>query len=329
MVSRIDYSQKKQILAISLGNGFEAYDFVLYGMLSQTFSVVFFPDNMDADIRVILSFILFLSAYIARPFGALLWGVIGDKFGRKVVLTYTISLMSVSAIGMILIPGYAVIGAAAPVIVIILRIIQGIAFSGEFPTVMVSLYESAPNNRRGFFCSFTEITGTFGHFIGIILCVFLIFYMDKNMFMTYGWKIPFGFSLIFIFVVYYIRTHFIETLNLSSENKVRIPIISNFRDNIWSSLKITLFVSTNSFLLFSFLFYTNRLISNYHAQPVDDYIFSWIVQLCCVGLLVTFLVIIGSIVDRIGIMKVSFIGHILILIFYYPIFYYLIGPVLR
>lgn len=320
----IEKSSFKKSLPVLFGNGFEAYDFVLYGMLASTFSGVFFPKTLDKNVSLTLSFLLFFCAYLTRPLGAIIWGYIGDKYGRKKVLTSTVMIMAIAAIGMIFIPTYEQIGVISPLILILLRIAQGIAFSGEFPTTMISLYEISPVQKKGFFCSLTETIGTTAILLGNSICLVLLLMLTKEEFDSFGWRIPFVFSILFIFIVYYIRKHFQETLELDISKKIKIPIFVDFKNNIKSIFKISLFISTNSFLLFSFLFYTNFVIQNLNKGSNEQYILPWIVQFLCVGFLVILYPIFGFLSDKIGIKKISNIGHMSILIFYFPVYYFLI-----
>ena len=311
----------KKSLPVLLGSAMEAYDFVLYGMLAATFSKIFFPQNLEAKVSLSLSFLLFFCAYLTRPLGGILWGYIGDKYGRKKVLTSTVVIMSLSAIGMILVPTYSQIGLASTMIVILLRSIQGIALSGEFSTTMVCLYELSDNKNKGLFCSLTETTVTIGHLIGVIICLILVAVLTQEEFESFGWRIPFIFSIFFIFLVYYIRRNFQETLSFKGQIS-NIPIALNIRKNLGEVLKIILFVSTNSFLLFSFLFYTNITVQKINVG--NNHVTPWIIQLLCVFLLVIFYPLFGFAIDKIGIRRLSNLGHILIFIFYFPIYYFFI-----
>lgn len=315
----------RKALPVFCGNVFETYDFVLYGMLAPTFSIVFFPSTLDPKIALVLSFLLFFCAYLTRPIGGVLWGYIGDIYGRKIVLKATVIIMGISAIGVVCLPAYNQIGMISPIILIILRIMQGLAFAGEFPTVMVSLYELSPPHKKGFLCSFTETISLMGNLTGIIVCIILLSLLSKEQFDSFGWRIPFCLSFGFIFIVYYIRNNFTETLKTSRNKEYKkFLLLSNFKINILSIFKITVFLSTNSFLLFSFLFYTNQVMDYARSSMHDNTLFPWIIQFLCVSLLVLIYPVMGYFSDKIGIKCLSKIGHFVLVLCYYPIFYCLL-----
>ncbi|WP_224742266.1 MFS transporter [Cysteiniphilum sp. SYW-8] len=306
-------------MAVSLGNIFETYDFVLYGMLAPTFSVIFFPEYLNTSTKLILSYLLFFCAYLTRPIGGIVWGYIGDKYGRKRVLTSTVIIMLIAATSISILPAYEKIGLFAPIILIVIRVMQGIAFAGEFPTVMVSLYELSSKKNKGFLCSFTETISLMGNMLGTTVCIVLLIILDSSQFNSFGWRIPFFLSILFIFVVYYIRMNFIETLIVKVSDD-RVPLLINFRENLYSILKIIFFLSTNSFLLFSFVYYSGQTVGNHSYDGLYGVIFPWLIEFVCVLLLVLLYPYFGMLSDRIGIKNLSLIGHILILVFYYPIY---------
>lgn len=244
-----------KVLPLILGNALEIYDFTLYGLLSVYFSKVFFPESEHA---LFFSFVLFSLAYVTRPVGSILWGHIADKYGRKPVLMSTLALMAIPAIGMAFVPSYATIGIAASIIVMFLRFIQGIAFGGEFPTIIVTLYELAPENRKGFYGSFADGGGNIGYLIGLLLVAFLNASLSPETMTYYGWRFLFGLSIIFIFVLGYIRYKLTETLKINKKPKT--PLLITIKKDYLNIVKIILYMSAPSVLFFNFVFHNHLIL---------------------------------------------------------------------
>ena len=278
----------KKILPVLLGESLEAYDFFLYGLLSVYFSKIFFPPSNNA---LTFAFLLFSVAYLARPIGAIFWGHIADKYGRKNVLVGTVSFMALPAVGMAVMPSYESIGISACFLVVTLRFLQGIAFGGETPTVITTLYEIAPANKKGFYGSFYNPGLLLGYLVGIILIIVLTSVLgDKNM-QTFGWRLMFAFSLIFIAVLSYIRVKLTETS--ITEYKSRLPILTTLKYDLTNILKIFLYFSCCTVMFWNLLFHNYLII-----WATDFGVQALVLQACVVAFVILIMPCVGYFSDK-------------------------------
>lgn len=300
----------RRLFPVLLGNILEAYDFLLYGLLAVYFSKIFFPESNNS---LFFSFLLFSIAYIARPLGSILWGHIADKYGRKPVLMGTLSLMAVPAVGMAIMPSYESIGITASIIVILLRLMQGVAFGGESATVMVSIYEIAPKDKRGFFTSFIHPSCFFGYFIGITLVILLTSLLGQKNFAIFGWRIMFGLSLIFIGVLSYMRLKLIETSTVATQSTLPVSIV--LKHDLQAIIKIFLYLSGSAILLYNLLFHNYLIIwaKDFGTQ-------SLILQASVVAFIVILMPCIGFLSDKINKIRLLKITYIIVF-FLAPLLY--------
>lgn len=289
--------QFKKVLPVLLGNTLEAYDFCLYGLLVLYFSKVFFPQS---EFSVTLAFLLFSVAYLARPIGSVVWGHIADKYGRKPVMISTLTLMIIPAIGMAIVPSYDSIGTAASVIVISLRFLQGLAFGGEFPTILVTLYELAPSNKKGIYGSFAPSFFILGYLIAMMFILILTNLLSEYQMLNWGWRIPLVVSVVFIFVISYIRFNLIETI--PNKVKSKSPVIEAFRYNSRSIIKISLYMLCEACLFYNVMFYNHTVLKTREIFT-DAQVF--MLQITCGLIIVILLPIIGYFSDIFGRQKLS------------------------
>src|ERR1700760_4587802 len=182
--------EKKIILASSLGTVFEWYDFYLYGSLAVIIGAKFFG-QFDETTRNIFALLAFAAGFLVRPFGALVFGRIGDLVGRKYTFLVTMTIMGLSTFLVGLLPGYATLGILAPVILIILRMLQGLALGGEYGGAATYVAENAPDDRRGFYTSWIQTTATLGLFLSLIVILIVQGSLSKETYAAWGWRIPF------------------------------------------------------------------------------------------------------------------------------------------
>ena len=264
------------------------------------FQKYFFPQSNNS---LTFAFLLFSIAYLARPIGACFWGHIADKYGRKTALIGTLSLMAIPAIGMAIMPSYESIGIAACFLVLVLRLLQGIAFGGESPTVIVTLYEMAPKNKKGLYGSFYNPGLLVGYLVGIVLMIVLNYvFGDKNM-QTFGWRFMFGLSLIFIVVLSYIRLKLIETS--ATIHQSSLPILTTIKYDLPAILKVFLYVSCATVMFWNLLFH------NYLIIWADDFgSQSLILQAFIVLFVILSIPCIGYLSDKVNkltLLKINFI----------------------
>ncbi len=196
--------EKKVIFASSLGTVFEWYDFYLYGSLAAFIGATFFSSYPEAT-RNIFALLAFAAGFLVRPFGALVFGRIGDLVGRKYTFLVTIMIMGLSTFLVGLLPGSASWGIAAPVILIALRMLQGLALGGEYGGAATYVAEHAPDDRRGYYTSWIQTTATLGLFLSLIVILVIQGVMTKEDFAAWGWRIPFLLSFVLLGISVWIR----------------------------------------------------------------------------------------------------------------------------
>ena len=184
-------AEKKVIFASSLGTVFEWYDFYLYGALATIIGAQFFSSEFSQNTRNIFALLAFAAGFLVRPFGALVFGRVGDIVGRKYTFLVTIMIMGLSTFLVGLLPSYAKIGVAAPVILISLRLLQGLALGGEYGGAATYVAEHAPNGRRGFYTSWIQTTATLGLFLSLLVILFTRTFTGEPSFADWGWRVPF------------------------------------------------------------------------------------------------------------------------------------------
>jgi len=203
-------SDAKVILASSLGTVFEWYDFYLYGLLATIISAQFFS-GVNETTAFILALAAFAAGFAVRPFGALVFGRVGDIVGRKNTFLVTMGIMGLSTFAVGLLPSYAGIGVAAPLILVALRLLQGLALGGEYGGAATYVAEHAPEGKRGFYTSFIQTTATLGLFAALLVVIGLRTWMGEEAFSSWGWRLPFLLSAILLGVSLWIRLQLEES----------------------------------------------------------------------------------------------------------------------
>src|SRR5215813_11184916 len=194
--------EKRVIFASSLGTVFEWYDFYLYAILAPFFAAVFFPPG-NATAALLSAFATYAAGFLVRPFGALVFGRIGDLVGRKYTFLVTIVVMGASTFAVGLLPTFAAVGWAAPVLMVTLRLCQGLALGGEYGGAATYVAEHSRPEERGYTTSFIQTTATLGFFLALVVIGLCRVYQDTKVFSEWGWRIPFWMSLILlVFSVY-------------------------------------------------------------------------------------------------------------------------------
>src|SRR5205809_4355916 len=191
--------EKKVIFASSLGTVFEWYDFYLYAVLAPFFAAVFFPSG-NATAALLSAFATYAAGFLVRPFGALVFGRIGDLVGRKYTFLVTILVMGFSTFAVAFLPGYKTLGIAAPIILISLRLLQGLALGGEYGGAATYVAEHAPHGKRGAYTSWIQTTATLGLFLSLLVILGTRTWIGEEAFADWGWRVPFIVSILLLAV---------------------------------------------------------------------------------------------------------------------------------
>src|SRR5215469_5712060 len=191
--------------ASSVGTLIEWYDFYLYGVLALFFSKHFFAPSLDPTVAFILSLLVFWTGFAVRPFGAILFGHLGDLIGRKFTFMLTLVLMGLATFLVGCLPTYETIGTLAPVLLVTCRVVQGLALGGEYGGAATYIAEHAPDGRRGFFTSWIQTTATFGIVLALLVILAFRVGMGDQAFQSYGWRYPFLLSAVLVILSGYIR----------------------------------------------------------------------------------------------------------------------------
>lgn len=224
---------RKVIAASSLGTMIEWYDFYIFGMLAKTISTQFFPEG-NTTAALLSTLAIFAAGFIVRPFGALVFGRLGDLIGRKHTFLLTLILMGFSTFLIVCIPGYKSIGIAAPLLVLLLRLVQGLALGGEYGGAATYVAEHAPKEKRGLYTSWIQTTATLGLFIALGVILLVKSKMSDAAFTAEwgGWRYPFWFSILLVGISIYIRMKMKESpifSKLKSEGKTSVnPLKESF-----------------------------------------------------------------------------------------------------
>src|SRR5947209_17392189 len=193
------------ISASSVGTLIEWYDFYLYGVLALFFSKHFFSPDLNPTVAFIASLFVFWTGFLVRPFGAILFGHLGDLIGRKFTFMLTLVLMGTATFVVGLLPGYDVIGALAPILLVSMRVLQGLALGGEYGGAATYVAEHAPDGRRGFYTSWIQTTATMGIVLALLVVMICRLSFRDQTFGDWGWRIPFLLSAILVLLAGYIR----------------------------------------------------------------------------------------------------------------------------
>ncbi len=223
--------EKKVIFASSLGTVFEWYDFYLYGALAAIIAKQFFA-NLDPTAAFIAALLAFAAGFLVRPFGALVFGRLGDMIGRKYTFLVTIMIMGLSTFLVGLLPGYGSIGIAAPVILVGLRLLQGLALGGEYGGAATYVAEHAPHGKRGAYTSWIQTTATLGLFLSLIVIIGVKQIVGDAAFNDWGWRVPFWMSFFLLIISVWIRLSLNETpafKKMKEEGKTsKAPLTESF-----------------------------------------------------------------------------------------------------
>ena len=315
--------EKKVIFASSLGTVFEWYDFYLYGSLAAIIAKQFFS-GLDPQAAFIFALLAFAAGFIVRPFGALVFGRLGDMIGRKYTFLVTILLMGASTFIVGILPAYATIGVAAPIILIALRMLQGLALGGEYGGAATYVAEHAPHGRRGAYTAWIQTTATLGLFLSLIVILGTRTIIGEAAFADWGWRVPFILSIVMLGISVYIRLQMNESpafQKMKSEGKTsKSPLSESFGQ--WKNLKIVLLalfglVAGQAVVWYSGQFYALFFLTS--VLKVDGATANILVAASLV-IGTPFFVVFGSLSDKIGRKPIILAGLALAVVTYFPLF---------
>ncbi|MBC8049210.1 MAG: MFS transporter, partial [Chitinophagales bacterium] len=338
--------ERKVIIASSAGTIFEWYDFYLYGSLATVIGAQFFSAYPEAT-RNVFALLAFAAGFLVRPFGALFFGRLGDLIGRKYTFLITILIMGLSTFFVGLLPSYEQIGTAAPVILIALRMLQGLALGGEYGGAAIYVAEHAPQNRRGYYTSFIQTTATLGLLLSLIVIMFTQIYVNANYppveviangavvlengvpktvtpFNAWGWRVPFLASFLLLLISIYIRLQMQESpafAKIKAEGSIsKAPLAETF--GTWKNGKIALLALLGLVAGQAVVWYTGQFYALFFMQSilkVDNFTANVLVAWSLI-LGTGFFLFFGWLSDKIGRKPIIIGGCLLAAATYFPLF---------
>jgi MFS family permease len=315
--------ERKVIFASSLGTVFEWYDFYLYGTLAAVIGKKFFT-ALDPNSQMIFSLLAFAAGFIVRPFGALVFGRLGDMIGRKYTFLVTIVIMGGSTFIVGCLPGYEMIGIAAPVLLIVLRMLQGLALGGEYGGAATYVAEHSPADKRGFFTSWIQTTATLGLFLSLLVILGARTAVGEEQFADWGWRIPFWVSALLLIISVWIRMSMNESpafAKMKSEGKVsKAPLTESFGK--WGNLKIVILALVGLTAGQAVVWYTGQFYALFfltNTLKVDNATANLMIAASLI-IGTPFFVIFGALSDKIGRKPIIMAGCLIAALTYFPLF---------
>ena len=315
--------QRRVIFASSLGTVFEWYDFFLYATLAPFFAALFFPPGNETA-ALLSAFATYAAGFIVRPFGALVFGRIGDLVGRKYTFLVTILVMGISTAAVGFLPTYASIGIAAPIILVGLRLLQGLALGGEYGGAATYVAEHAPDNRRGYATSWIQLTATIGFFLSLLIIGGCRWLIDKENFANWGWRIPFLVSILLLVFSVYIRLKLNESplfQQMKSEGKgSKSPLTDSFLrypNNKFVALSLFGAVAGQGVVWYTGQFYALFFLT---ITLKLDYLTAYVMLAGALLIGSPLFVVFGALSDRIGRLKIILAGCMLGVLTFFPVF---------
>ena len=318
--------ERKVIFASSLGTVFEWYDFYIYGTLAPIIAKWFFS-GLDPTAAFIFTLLVFAAGFLVRPFGALVFGRLGDMVGRKYTFLVTIVIMGLSTFLIGLLPSYASIGVAAPILLVALRVLQGLALGGEYGGAATYVAEHAPHGRRGAYTAWIQTTATLGLFLSLLVIYFTRTNMGEPAFTSDwgGWRIPFLVSILLLMISVWIRLSLNESpafKRMKEEGKTsKAPLAESFGE--WKNLKIVILALFGLTAGQAVVWYTGQFQALFFLQTylkVDPNEVSVLIATSLI-LGTPFFVVFGTLSDKIGRKPIILAGCLLAVVTYFPLFH--------
>lgn len=316
--------QKKNLIAGMFGNLLECYDFSIYAFLAPIFASIFFP-NKNPIISLLLAFSVFALSFLVRPLGGIFFGYIGDHFGRKRALIVSIIAMSLPTLLLGLLPSYTAIGLWAPILLTLLRLIQGLAVSGEITTAVSYLVEHAPHNRRGLIGSLSMSSACAGTVLSAAIAAIITASLTPQQLAHWGWRIPFIFGGLLGVIGLVIRLSAHETLLYQKAQKTIKPsLIQHLRTLEYNRILVAVLLTCTYAMSYYFLIsYCNAFLIKSMGQSANNVM---LISFICNVVLMILLPTIGSLSDKLGRKPILICGMLGIMLFIHPVFWLLQQP---
>ena len=315
--------EKRVIFASSLGTIFEWYDFYLFGVMAAIIGANFFAP-LDENTRVIFTLLAFAAGFAVRPFGAIVFGRLGDMVGRKYTFLVTIVLMGISTFLVGVLPSYASIGIAAPIILVLLRLLQGLALGGEYGGAATYVAEHAPHGKRGAYTAWIQTTATVGLMLALIVILGTRTAMGEEAFKAWGWRIPYLVSIVLLGVSVWIRMSLSESpafKKMKSEGKLsKAPLTESFGQ--WKNMKIVILALVGLTMGQAVVWYTGQFYALFFLERMVKVDGATANVLIAIALIIgtPFFLIMGTLSDKIGRKPIIMAGLLIAALTYFPIF---------
>ena len=323
-VSRGNYNIWHVIAASSVGTMIEWYDFYIFGTLATVISPLFYPRGNDT-FAIIAYLSTFAVGFVVRPFGALFFGRIGDLVGRKYAFLITLIIMGGATAVIGLLPTYATIGIAAPILLLLIRILQGLALGGEYGGAAVYVAEHVPDEKRGFYTSFIQITATLGLFVSLFVILVVQNMMTRESFSAWGWRVPFLISILLVGVSLYIRLRMKESPIFQHIKATGMTSAKPLKEAFthWANLKLVLISLFGATAGQGVVWYTGQFYALFYLQTILRVNLTSANYIVAISLLLgmPFFIFFGGLSDRIGRKKIMMAGCLLAAISYLPIYH--------